>query len=909
MYLHGEFVNIEGKTCRVEILTGGDRSTDIEIGANGSGVAFTDDPVEISSEVNDTFDVLLRTSATIRLQCAEFLPDFYQKNCRDAVVNVCRDGECVFAGFIEPMAYTQGYNEIYDEVELSCIDALSALQYTYYGGYGCNGVTYSAVKKKAGRKTMKAVLSTILDDLTTDLNVDGGTCPVYYDGSIGLSAERQYSVFADVAVNDLVFLGDEGDDVMTNEDVVAECLRYLNLHIAQRGHTFYIFSWDSVKSSKAITWQPFSQNGDSVTTERETVTLSGGNVADTNCSISIGEVYNVISVTCDTESVEDVLISPLDEDSIVSPYSTYQKYMTEYASDGEGVKAYNAFYNMVHGTDTDWSEATITDWFVQVKNNVLWKFYINGTRDVIQNYCKGGKDQNLLPDALGLMRGAALIDFGKVQRNMAKDDNSPTTKVDRTTYMVMTVHGNGATKEDDLIPTDFQLQSCIPYAEYTGKSGGVFSPADEETTNYLVFSGSIILNPRMPETDAYGDVTNGIAGLRALEWTRSLGLYEKGANLYVWHDTKYSRNNKDGRYYAREYWQAENPKDEVTTHEGALGLYPYTSEGKEDYEFKYSSIGDKTDTISKVGLIACMLVIGDKVCVEKPLGEDLGTGVPGTGNGQLSDFVWQKYKTLEECADEDEYYQQSFTLGIDPKIGDKLLGTEFDIQTNFDYTLNLEADSGTAIPITKADKVSGDVSFKILGPVNAIWDEITRRHPTFFRHTKWGSKSVALLAQSDSLMVKSFEVKCYSNGSGESDDDGDIVYTSDTDETFVNENEITFKICSALTSAECKDLGVKNEVRLSTAVDATTGDGILSVHDFVGNEDGKPEQMYVDRYYTECHKPRVLMEQNIRDTETGHGIFTHYKHEAMNKEFYVYGMGYNLMDGSASLKLKEIGND
>lgn len=47
----------------------------------------------------------------------------------------------------------------------------------------------------------------------------------------------------------------------------------------------------------------------------------------------------------------------------------------------------------------------------------------------------------------------------------------------------------------------------------------------------------------------------------------------------------------------------------------------------------------------------------------------------------MTDFEWRKYKTLEECSTEDEYYQQCFTIGFDPKIGDKIVGTKFDLQT------------------------------------------------------------------------------------------------------------------------------------------------------------------------------------------------------------------------------------
>ena len=127
--------------------------------------------------------------------------------------------------------------------------------------------------------------------------------------------------------------------------------------------------------------------------------------------------------------------------------------------------------------------------------------------------------------------------------------------------------------------------------------------------------------------------------------------------------------------------------------------------------------------MSKVAVLACMLIVGDKCVVEK-----------GT-QGQVTDFEWRKYKTLEQCADEDEYYQQCFTIGFDPKIGDKIVGSKFDLQNNVSYRLGIDAE-GIAIPVRKADGVSGQVRFMILGPVNTLWDVVTRRHRTWFRHTK-----------------------------------------------------------------------------------------------------------------------------------------------------------------------------
>ena len=149
MYLHGSFVAQSGETVTVHIVTENSRAVQVEIGDESSGVFFTTNPVEIRSSVNDTFDHLLRSQATIRLLTRDFIKDLFCPSCMDAVVNIFKGDECVFAGFIEPQAYSQGYNEVYDELEVSCIDVLSALQYSKYRNIGGQGVQYDTVKASA----------------------------------------------------------------------------------------------------------------------------------------------------------------------------------------------------------------------------------------------------------------------------------------------------------------------------------------------------------------------------------------------------------------------------------------------------------------------------------------------------------------------------------------------------------------------------------------------------------------------------------------------------------------------------------------------------------------------------------------------------------------------------------------
>lgn len=898
MYIHGSFLSQQSDTITVHIVTGNDRTQTIEIGTEKADVYFSEDPAEIENEVNDTFDVLLRNSAKIRLLCGNLIKDLFSTSCRDAVVNIYKNDTCIFAGFIEPQTLSQPYNDRWDELELNCIDALSALQYSKYKNVGALGVIYAFVKAEAAQRSFYDIVTEILQGVTEGLDILGNqNIKFWYDGSKAVDAQtaNRYQVFKQLSISDLLFLGDDESDVWQQDEVLEELLKYLNLHIVQDGFNFYIFSWESVKAAPdKIIWHDIVANS-TKTTAQQAVTIALANVADCDTTISIGDVYNQLLLTAKVEDIESVIESPLDDDLLVSPYINKQKYLTEYSSDGEGKTAYNAFYAMTHNQKTTYGAGAITDWYVQVMRNKQWTFPMKGNTDIdiVDYFGSEGTNQHALPDWLGQAPGAAIMALGSVKMNTANDDNSPTSKVNMTNYLAVSVNGNGIDNDENkTYPSVADIQKNIPYAVYTGnKAGGVFSPSDEKTTNYIVFSGKVILNPIMRQTNTYTNLHNK-------EWHGGLPMGLKENEIYVWHQTVPSRNNGDGRYYTRQYWQAETPDKEVSWHEGAdSGFYPYTGEGPEEYEFKYSAVGDSTDTISKVAVLACMLVIGDKCVVEA-----------GT-DGQTTDFVWQKYKDRSECQSDDEYYQQCFTIGFDPKIGDKLVGTEFSIQNNIDYKMGIDAE-GIAIPITKGDKISGQVRFMILGPINATWDVITRRHPTFFRHTKWSSSSVPLLAHVSSILIKSFNVKVYSDNGliSNGNDDNDIIYMSDTKETFVNKkDDLEFKINSALTATECAQLGVSNTVKLSTPLNISNGDGVLEVYDRNGNVKAKPEQIYVDSYYTEYHKPRIVMEQKLRDIDNVVSLFNHYRHEALGKEFFVQGIGRNLIEGRADLTLKEIG--
>ena len=354
MYIHGYYYNRKEEKISVYILVRGDRSEEVEIGGDGSGITFSDDPVEITSQVNDTFDHILCSQASIRLLCENYVKEFFSGSCRDAVVNIYRGTECLFAGYIEPQTFSQGYNECEDEVELTCVDALSALQYSKYKNVGSPLVLYNKVKAEAQQRTFHDIVMDILNGVMDGIDILGGhDKPLYYDGSKYVAAEKdkQYSVLQDISISELLFLGDDEDDVWTQEDVLTEILRYLNLHIRQAGMNLYLFSWETIRSGKSHSWHNLNGNGD-LTIVPRTVDITTSIVADCDTQISVAETYNQLKLTADVKEMQNIVKSPLDSDSLRNAFLGMQKYMTEYASDGEGKRAYHGFAELVANGST-----------------------------------------------------------------------------------------------------------------------------------------------------------------------------------------------------------------------------------------------------------------------------------------------------------------------------------------------------------------------------------------------------------------------------------------------------------------------------------------------------------------------------------------------------------------------------
>lgn len=918
MYIHGEFKNERNETYSVHISDGVSSSGEMIIGEDE--LFFSNDPVTIETECEDNFTHIIKKSCSIRLVTSKYLGDYlFNKNVNSVVVNVLCDGVCLFAGFVEPNIYTQPYANYYEEIEINCTDFLSSLEYSYL----TDNTTYNDVKASASVVTFYDLLVK-LDLLTAKLSINqyGGisnSSGIYYDNSKS-GGSGSSDIFRNLAISENLFLGDEEDDLMNNEEILNEILKYLNLHIIQEGYKFYIFDWNSIKNAKVqsgtniygIEWINLYTNAKYNYGYYFKEITKDDYISD-GTNIELSEVYNQIQVKCDIKSMDTIIESPMESNGnvsvLTSDFGNYQKFMTELYADGEGDTAFNSFKNLIKNGSTDYDAGGSIDWYMQVKKNPGWGFY-HKNQEIYSKLLEKDSNGNCINQwkFAKYLRdnkfACCLMSLGKSKKINLKDD-TPNTKINMSDYLVISCNGNLNDSESQLNTTSSELESSPLMCKYLGSMSGIYSPADNSTTNYLVFSGKMVLAPLLQQTGAKWDT----------DYNKTTNTYKEAlANIDKYSDKtlvpllKYKTcpygENGDGRYYIFKFWEQREAVKGTPVYNSSnysVMMYPFIEiQRNEDLAYNYSSTGDSTDKISKLPVLECELKIGDKYCVEEY--EKDSTGI------YHSIYKWYTYANCPTYNDNGTTKKKTtFSLGINPAIGDYILGKEYDIATNFDTTYNIDADNGTAIPIRFEDHLVGNISFKIIGPINTTWDEITRRHPTWFRHTKWYTNTKSILSHCSNIFIKDFECKIYTDNAGyQNSGENDLIYVSDETKQYIKKkDDIEFKINTALTSEESNKLEIENTVNLSSVIDSNSKMAITSINNNLTNVTAKPEEFYCNDYWEEFNKPKLIVETEIYD-EYNTSPFRKYSIGYLNKTFYPISMTRNIKRGSVLLRLKEI---
>lgn len=167
MLITGTFKDLDDNTITVTIYNRDKTGNTITIGNTDlDDVYFTADPVSIETQCDDSFTHVMKRSCTISVITNIYLGDYlFANNMRSIVVNVFKNNDCIFAGYVTPNTYSQGYSNVYEQLDIQCIDVLSTMQYEYL----CKINTYDTDKSQLELSQFSYILEQV--DLTRTDNI------------------------------------------------------------------------------------------------------------------------------------------------------------------------------------------------------------------------------------------------------------------------------------------------------------------------------------------------------------------------------------------------------------------------------------------------------------------------------------------------------------------------------------------------------------------------------------------------------------------------------------------------------------------------------------------------------------------------------------------------------------------
>lgn len=840
MIFQGTFNNRDNtKTYRVTIGKSGLNRVivdpfDREFKRYGDKLLFDEDPVTISCERDElTQQIIIRQSEIRLLANYDLSGTFFADTNRSIPVTIeQKNGNNyvgVFKGFVDPLQFNQGAVSPYEYYTVHATDPLGALEELKVDKL----VTY----RMDDTPTIKALIEDIIRTIGCDV-----------DYSKWVDSPNKPN--DDLVVNMSVFFGDSEDDYMTLYEILENLLKY-------QGAMMYY----NPASDKVYLMNLYVSNSTNISFNLK------DNAMDTSTNLSMSDVYSQIKLKCEIDPIEDE-ISIFDTKSLYSDYPSYQKYMTELYSLGEGRTAFNAMRDMVNSPDgeeaTNYESGYRIEHFCWIKKSKQWDFGPNGYDKITPSLDQSGYLNVYLKNHRG---HGMFVSFGNSGR-LDRKDNSVLQNISMTDYLMIYVDGHNDADPEGDIKTFTNLYgqgpNQIPYiCKYTGLQSVSLTPPDRTVTNYIVINGKILLNAIQGRTGM----------VRAND---NQNFYEVSLNTYneakphfandwdLWHHTiPISKDDEwagGGSYYLQKFWQCADPLNPNYSLKYITGKNPPIGNMEIEWnkKMKYieSLFGEQNaDIIKKLPILACELKVGDKYCCER-----LDKGVSGQNV-----FEWHTEEYLNSHPDIPRY----ITIGIDPKLDDYIIGQSFDISNTVEYNMNIDQ-KGMAIPIKIDDKLNGVPEFKILNPVNIMLDNnFYVRLNTLFR-LLFGNRAPQLyvLEQIESILMSDLSINFVSDHGkvreGYTTADNDLVYCSDEMPMYIQDNENSIKICTPLTMNECLTYGIKYQISNSYIYHSNDDPFYGWIYD--STRKVKPEQMWVDYMYRQCCKPRKILSTCVKDT-------------------------------------------
>ncbi len=309
-----EFKSILNKSYKIELYDTTGTATDIVTEGN---------PITVSYESDGLYKPLKMSGATINALVDSPLLSLYTGTNHGIKVKLTNttDGIIEWFGYLSPCCYSSEYASDNDAISFEAIDTLSSLE----------NIKYVLANTVPEFRTFKELLLDILNLADPGKVIN----KIYTADALRFASADTTSIWSKLCVHESNFF-DELKESMTCQEVLAEMLRYLGMTMIQWKDAYYIFDYKYLKAM----YSNFSlYNRTTATTSTESVgsflqNLYDIGISSNESSISIGDIFNKVSVIASFNKIGEIVPELFDEEDIVGANdSDPNAYTTEVVGD------------------------------------------------------------------------------------------------------------------------------------------------------------------------------------------------------------------------------------------------------------------------------------------------------------------------------------------------------------------------------------------------------------------------------------------------------------------------------------------------------------------------------------------------------------------------------------------------
>lgn len=322
---HSVFYDIDNNKYSIQIY----KNVEDDAIVQDEELLLSSEAITIKYNSDDLFQPLKQSGCTINVLTPKVLTDLYTGELNKVVVKIFKNDSLFWFGFLTPNIYSSEFNSNSDLLSLEFIDCISQLENIKFKKFA-NVVTQGTAED------INSFFHIVRNGLQT---IDTGHVinELYVHNSLSIDVDSDILKSLYIQVRNFI---DEGGEAQSYKSVLEDILRYLGMTLIQFKDKYLMIDYEAIKAENYsfVKYILDGYGSESVTLTKDYRDITDIGIASANGTISLGNIYNKVSIVANNNPINDSL--PEVFDSLTNQNADTNKYYETTKGDYKYLTAY-----------------------------------------------------------------------------------------------------------------------------------------------------------------------------------------------------------------------------------------------------------------------------------------------------------------------------------------------------------------------------------------------------------------------------------------------------------------------------------------------------------------------------------------------------------------------------------------